>query len=95
LTYAGGVGSPPEVFTQKREIHMIWEFDGTGAWEASSKKKNGTYTWRICVCDDGTFSVADSPKILTSRKKTFDTFHDAKTYCEVIEENQMVCDDVV
>ena len=72
---------------------LNWEFDGTGAWEASSQYKNGTYTWRIYVCDDGTFSVADSAKALTKRKETFDNFHDAKTYCEVIEENQIVHDD--
>jgi len=74
---------------------LYWEFDGTGAWEASSQKKNGTYTWRIYVCDDGTFSVADSPKILTTRKETFDTFKDAKVHCEVIEENQMVHEDMI
>jgi hypothetical protein len=74
---------------------LHWEFDGTGAWEASSRYKNGGYTWRIYVCDDGTFSVADTAKALTTRKETFDTFKDAKVHCEVIEENQMVHEDVI
>lgn len=76
---------------------MYWEFDGNGSWEASSAKKHSgvSYVWRIYVCDDGTFSVADTSKVLTKRKENFDNFHDAKTYCEVIEENQIVHDDVI
>ena len=86
--------SPPVSFPHRKENNMLyWEFDGTGAWAASSRYKNGGYTWRIYVCDDGTFSLADTAKVLTTRKETFDNFHDAKTYCEVIEENQMVHDE--
>lgn len=63
---------------------MIWDFDGDGVWEAFSSIQDDemAFEWRIVVCEDGTFSVAESDPELTDREETFDTLRDAKSWCE-------------
>ena len=73
---------------------MNWDFDGEGGWDAlSSVGDDGVmFSWRIVVCDDGTFSVNESDDELTDRKETFDTFRDAKTWCaKRDEEFRLAC----
>ena len=67
---------------------MNWDFDGEGGWDAlSSVGDDGVmFSWRIIVCDDGTFSVNESDSELTDRKETFSTLQDAKAWCAVRDE---------
>lgn len=63
-----------------------WAFDG-GEWEASSVVHDDgvPFTWRIGVCDDGSFSVTESDSELTDRRETFATLCEAKEFCRVCD----------
>lgn len=65
---------------------MEWSFDD-GEWEADSEFVDepdpiGQLTWRIQVCDDGSFDVSRSDIELTKRSRTFATLAEAKDFCE-------------
>ena len=62
---------------------LRWTFDDCGGWNANSAI-NCAY-WRINVCDDGTFGIAESDNDLTNRDDTFDTLLKAKLWCETQE----------
>lgn len=67
---------------------MDWDFDDCGEWEAESEQRceDGlTLSWRIAVCEDGTFSVQVSDCELVNRREPFPTLKEAKDFCEASE----------
>lgn len=68
---------------------FIWHFDGRGCWEADSHRAPEHFehaaTWRIVVCEDGTFTVNETDDLLLSIKRhdeRFTTLASARQWCE-------------
>lgn len=67
---------------------MRWVFDSKGSWAADSSfmdETGGPYVWRICVCDDGDFSIHESDKGLEKHGWIFPSLAEAKAFCEKID----------
>lgn len=62
---------------------MRWHFDGTGSWFAKSKfgDDDDPLTYRIRVCDDGSFDLSESSPGLCAKHGTFMTLDAAKAFC--------------
>lgn len=65
---------------------LCFEFDGEGSWESESRFHEGgvPFSWRILVCEDGTFDVSQSTRELLGMHKpnTFNTFVEAVAFCD-------------
>ena len=66
---------------------LRWKSDERGSWQAGSAcdAPVGLYYWQISVCEDGTFSVAQSDTELQPRRETFATLIEAQLWCQLME----------
>lgn len=68
-------------------VTLHWKFDQLGGWTAESKRTDlgETLHWAIAVCDDGTFTVAESDSFLTCSNQCFATLQEAQRWCDCEE----------
>lgn len=64
---------------------LCWKFDGSGEWEAESPQMAGA-TYRIQVCDDGTFDIFKCDRELElTGVKCLQSLANAKEVCRIRE----------
>lgn len=67
---------------------LRFTFDGQGEWESTNA---AGWTYRVQVCEDGTFTVATSDRQLgLGNPACFDTFEEAVAFCELANQSEVV-----